>query len=113
MLPRPNTVTAAAVHCRPSHPGGFCFLPCRFQALPIQTETWTMKNSNQRIILSDAHDFQVRQIALKESRSITNTLTKLIEEALSARRQANTTVDRLVSLLKATAGTDAAEPASS
>ena len=60
------------------------------------------KTSNQRIALSDAHDYQVRQIALREGRTITNTLTKLIGEALDVRRKSAAEVDRLVAAIRGT-----------
>jgi hypothetical protein len=65
------------------------------------------KTSNQRIVLSDAHDYQVRQIALREGRTITNALTKLIGEAIDARRKADASVDKLVAIIRGTADAEA------
>jgi hypothetical protein len=59
-----------------------------------------MKNSNQRIGLTDAQDYAVRQIGLKESRPYANVLSKLIDEALSARRRADSDVTALVAVLR-------------
>jgi hypothetical protein len=54
------------------------------------------KQSNIRVVLSEAQTHEVHQMSLRENRSQSNALSILIGEALAARRSATTEVSRLV-----------------
>jgi hypothetical protein len=67
-----------------------------------------MPERNWRIRPTPAVEHAVEQIARKEGRSLSNTLHKLLTEAIDARRQLSspTEVERLVAILRAPADAD-------
>lgn len=53
------------------------------------------KNYNIRVRLTESQGREIHEIALREGRNQTNALTKLISEALSARRSARAEILRM------------------
>ncbi len=60
-----------------------------------------LTENNWRIRLDAARAHEVRQICLVENRSLSNCLGKLVSEALSARRGADSKIKELVAALTA------------